>query len=341
MTAPLSHLELFLWLAACLGFVFLSGLFSGSETGLYCINQTKLHLAAHRKDASALRLRRLLEDRTGLLFTTLFGTNLANYLAPLCLTVVFLRSITAESQAEVEHLAELYTTLILTPFVFIFGEIVPKNLFQRNADHLMRHVSRILRTTHRAFAMTGIIWIQRKCSEFVISRFGRQTVSGMALHSRVDVYQMLREGAAEGALTLTQSSILERIHLVRSITVGRIMVHRSRVVMIPDDAKRADVERILRRTPYSRLPVYRENRRRISGVVHLLDILTAPPDRPVGAAAKQPVEIPPDMSVVDALSILQRGSRRLAVVTSPNGQCLGIVTVKDLVEEIVGELAAW
>jgi len=341
MTASLSQLELYLWPAACLAFVFLSGLFSGSETGLYCINQTKLHLAAHRQDASALRLRKLLEDRTGLLFTTLFGTNLANYLAPLCLTVVFLGSIHAESRADAEHLAELYTTLILTPFVFIFGEIVPKNVFQRNADDLMRRVSRILRVTHIAFAMTGIIWVQRKCSEFVVNRFGSQSVSGRALHSRVDVYQMLREGAAEGALTLTQSTILERIHLVQSISVGRIMVHRSRVAMIRDDAKRADVERILRRTPYSRLPVYRKNRRRISGVVHLLDILTAPPDRPVGAAAKQPVEIPTDMSVVDALSTLQRGSRRMAIVTSPTGHCLGIVTVKDLVEEIVGELAAW
>jgi len=341
MTTPMSNLELFLWLASCLGFVFFSGLYSGSETGLYCIHQTKLHLAARRKEASALRLRKLLQDRPSLLFTTLFGTNLANYLAPICLTVIFLRSITAASQARAEHLAELYTTLILTPFIFIFGEIVPKNLFHRNADHLMRRVSRVLYITHVAFGLTGIIWVQRKCSEFVLNRFGRRNVSGVALHSRIDVYQMLREGAAEGVLTRTQSSILERIHLVQSTTVSRIMVHRSRVVMIPENAKRADVERILRRTPYSRLPVYQKNRRRVSGVVHLLDILTAPPDQPVGAAARQPVEVSADMSVVDALSILQRDSRRFAVVTSPTGHCLGIVTVKDLVEEIVGELAAW
>ena len=341
MTPDLSGLELFFWLAACLVFVFLSGLFSGSETGLYCINQTRLHLAAHRGETSARRLQGLFKDRTGLLFTTLFGTNLANYLAPFCLTVVFLKSVSAGSQAKAEHLAELYTTLILTPVVFIFGEIVPKNLFQRNADHLMRRVSRVLDATHRAFGMTGIIWVQRKFSEFALRRLNRQAASGSALHSRLDVYQMLREGAAEGALTITQVSILERIHKLKTIPVGRIMVHRSRVAMIPADATRADVERILRRTPYSRLPTYRDKRRKIVGVVHLLDILTAPPDRPVSSMAEDPIEIPPDMPVIDALTLLQRSSRRLAVVANPAGYCLGIITVKDLVEEIVGELAAW
>lgn len=341
MIAAMSNLELLIWLAACALFVFLSGLFSGSETGLYCINSTRLRLAAHQKDAAALRLQSLLSDRTGLLFTTLFGTNLANYLAPVCLTIVFLESVAGAEAADRERRAELYTTLILTPTVFIFGEIVPKNVFHRDADRLMSRVSSTLRLTHLLFKMTGVIWIQRQISAFVAGRLHRQHSSGSAFHSRLDVYQMLRESAAEGALSVTQSSILERIHRLKAISVRAVMVQGHNIDMLSSEATRSEVERLIRKSPYSRMPVYRDSRRRIVGVVHVLGILTGPPDRPIGNMARAPLEITADRSVIEALGMLQQEYQRMAIVVDKAGRCIGLVTMKDLVEEIVGDLAAW
>ncbi|MCG8405212.1 MAG: CNNM domain-containing protein [Phycisphaerales bacterium] len=341
MMAVLSNLEVFFWLSACLVFVMLSGLFSGSETGLYCVNSTRLRLAAHKQDPAALRLQNLLTDRAGLLFTTLFGTNLANYLAPVCLTVVFLESISVADDADRERRAELYTTLILTPTVFIFGEIVPKNVFQRDADRLMSRVSSALRVTHLLFKLTGIIWIQRHVSAFVAGRLQRQPESGSALHTRMDVYEMLREGAAGGALSVTQSTILERIHRLKAIPVGAIMVRAHNIDMLSAEAKRSEVERVIRKSPYSRMPVYRDSRRRIVGVVHVLDILTGPQNRPIGDMTHPPLEITADQSVTEALGTLQQQYRRMAIVVDKAGRCIGLVTVKDLVEEIVGDLAAW
>ena len=341
MMAVMTYPELFLWLAACLLFVLISGLFSGSETGLYCVNSLRLRLAVHDRNPSAIRLQGLLTDRTGLLLATLFGTNLANYLAPVCLTIIFMELVTAETIPEREHLAELYTTLILTPIVFIFGEVVPKNVFQRNADRLMIRVSTILRVTHQLLRFTGIIAVQKRISDFAYQRLNRRPASGSILHSRGDVYRMLRESAAAGALTLTQSSILERIGMLKNIRVGSVMVPLGGVVMLDGDANCKAVEQTIRKTRFSRMPTYRGKRRNIIGVVHLLDVLTASPEARVETLARPPIRISAKAPVIDALATLQRAYRRMAIITDRTERPVGIVTVKDLVEEIVGELAAW
>lgn len=341
MIATLSSLELAVWCGLCVVFVLVSGLFSGAETGLYCLNATRLRLSAHEGKPEALRLQSLLTDRTSLLFTTLVGTNLANYLAPVCLTFVFLDATSAPTAAEREHLAELYTTLILTPIMFIFAEIVPKNVFQRNADRMMSRISAVLRAAHILFQASGMVWLQQRFSELVLNRFGRQAASGSALHARLDVYQMLREGAAEGALSLTQQSIVERIGRLKTIRVRSIMVPRAATVMLPEDATCAEVRPLLEKTRYSRLPVYAENRGRVVGVVHLLDLLDAEPDRRVGSLARPPLEITQKTVVRDALATLQQRSQRMAIIVDRSGRCQGTITLKDLVEEVVGELAAW
>ncbi len=341
MLAALGTFDILCWVTLCVVFVILSGFFSGAETGLYCVHHTRLRLAADRGDRAAVRLQTLLTDRAGLLFSTLVGTNIANYLAPVCLTMVFLGSIDADNDTQREHLAELYTTLILTPGVFIFGEIVPKSLFQRNADLLMSRVSSLLNVTHTALRAIGVIGAQSRLSEFVSHRLVSQPASSSLLHSRAEVYHMLRESVAEGSLSLTQSSILERLHTLGDIRVGKVMVPLGRVIMLPADATPSEVEGSIRQTPYSRLPIYKESRRRIVGTIHLLDVLTAEPSKTMREMARQPVELSPGQPVIEALATLQRECRRMAVVVDYSGRCVGIVTVKDLVEEIVGELAAW
>lgn len=341
MIAAISQSEMILWLGLCGVFICISGLFSASETGLYCVNRLRLRLAAHEKDRSAERLHGLLSDEPGLLFTTLLGTNIANYLAPACLTTVFLGTLSAGSEAGREHLAEFYTTVILTPVVFIFGEVVPKNVFQRHADRFMLRISYALHLTYAFFRMTGVIAVQAWFSRLVLARLHRRPVSGSALHSRLDMYQMLREGAASGALSRTQVSILDRLHTLQSIRVGSVMVPRSKTVMLPAEATRAEIQRTIRATRVSRIPVYQGERRRVVGVAHLLDLLTADPDSRLSEQTLPPLEVSPDMPVTEALSTLQRRRRRMAIAVDKWGHCVGIVTVKDLVEEIVGELAAW
>jgi putative hemolysin len=246
-----------------------------------------------------------------------------------------------KSAGNAEQLAELYTTLILTPIVFVFGEIVPKNVFQRNADRLMPRLAGILRVTHWMFQVTGIVAAQRWFSNMALRRFHRQTTSGSAFHTSLDVYQVLREGAAEGVLSRMQSTMIERVHVLKTVRAGSIMVPFNNVEMLPADSTRASIEHRLGSLRHSRIPIYRGDRRNVVGVVHLLDILTAPPQADLASMARPPIPITSRMPVMDALALLQREYRRIAIVVEQDNRCVGIVTVKDLVEEIVGELAAW
>ncbi len=339
MTATLSPWEPPFWLALCGLFVFLSGVYSGAETGLYCLNRLRLRLAAHRRDPAARRLQTLMEDQPGLLVTTLLGTNVANYLAPACLTAVFLRALADTPGGE--RLAEAYTTLILTPVVFIFGEIVPKNLFQRQADRFMPRLAAFLAGSRRLFAATGLIGLQRRLSGFVSRRLHLGPASGAACHSRHGLYQMLREGVAAGALSHTQGFILERVPLLPSIVLGAVMVPRNRMVVLRRGDTRPAAAAVLRTARHSRFPVVGDDPRRVLGEVHLLDLLGAAPAATAGELMRPPLELRPDLPVVEALSILQRERRRMAVVVDKWGNAVGLVTVKDLVEEVVGELSAW
>ncbi|HWL92388.1 MAG TPA: CNNM domain-containing protein [Phycisphaerae bacterium] len=340
MIAQIATSQALIWIGLCVTFVFFSAIFSGAETGMYCINMTRLRLAAHQENPAAMRVQDILRDRAAFLFTSILGTNICHYLAPVCLTLLFIRALGDRSLHEAERLAELYTMLILTPVFFIFGDAVPKNVFHRNANAVLMRFSLILKWGHRLFECLGIIWLQRKVTEIVSRSLSPRAGSG-AFQARLDVYQMLREGAAEGALTLTQASILERIDRLRSLRVASVMVPLPQMVTIAADTTRAAAETVLRIARVSRLPVYQGDRRRIVGVVHVLDLLTSGEGRAASEVMRPPVEIMPGTRVVDALAVLQREARRMAIVVGPDGRCLGLVTVKDLVEEIVGELKAW
>lgn len=340
--AGLSQTAVVFWVALCMIFVGLSGLYSGAETGLYCLNRLRLRVAAHGGNRRAQLLQRLLVDQPGQLFTMLVGTNVADYLASACLTLLFLRWFTLRMDVhQAETAAELYTTLILTPVVFIFGEVVPKNLFQRHSDRFMLDAARPLAISYWMAKWAGLLRAQRWISDLVLRKVAKKAATDYALHPRIDMYQMLREGAAGGALTATQAVMLERIAALRGVHVGSVMVPLSGVVMLRADATLAEARRIVTTTTHSWMPVYRGDRHRLVGVVHFLDLLTGVPELIVEDYLWPSVEVRYQTSVTETLSALQRARRRMAFIVDASGRCQGIVTVKDLVEEIVGELAAW
>ena len=109
----------------------LSAFFSGTETGIYCLNHVRLSVRAARRDVRAVRLRLLMHRPQDLVITTLLGTNVADYLATVFVTALLLHLSVAE------NLAEVYATVVLTPLILVFGGVMPKDWFRRESDHLM------------------------------------------------------------------------------------------------------------------------------------------------------------------------------------------------------------
>lgn len=316
--------------------VALSGLFSGAETGIYCLNRVRLRLRGGRKDRAAARVEKLMNRRDELIITTLVGTTIADYLASVCIAALLLRAAVPDARTE------LYTTLILSPLIFVFGNAVPKNWFQRSADRLMYVLSLPLVLSRGLVRLTGLLWLLRKLTRIVLRWVDPAGASRReTILPRSQTLRLLREGAAGGGLTAEQGEMIERVMNLSEIRVGRVMIPRPKAAIIDAEITRDDFLRIARMAHFSRMPAFRQDGRHVLGIVNVYDVLADEEARPIAEHIQPAMTLAPTDTVSAALVRMQAARETMAIVVSRSGTCVGILTVKDLVEEIVGDLAAW
>lgn len=314
----------------------LSAFFSGTETGVYCLNRVRLRVRADQNDAQARRLQSLLERPTDLVITTLLGTNVADYLATVCVTALLLRVTVSGSWAEV------YATAILTPLILVFGGVMPKDWFQRESDRLMYPLSLSLSWCWRAARWTGLVWVLGRLTRHLIRWIDPLRTSGEEdLLPRARIRRLLSEGAVSGGLSAFQRDTLERVMNISRVRLANVMVPRQRAAIAPIGISRDGLLRIARMAHFSRLPVYRDDPRRIVGIVNVYHVLTDDEEKPIEAYVQEATRLLATETVPAALLKLQQARQVMAIVTDSDGNCLGLFTMKDLVEEIVGELQAW
>lgn len=316
--------------------VAMSAFFSGTETGVYCLNRVRLRVRADQNDARARRLASLVERPQELVITTLLGANVAEYLATVCVTALLLHAAAAQS------LAEIYTTAILTPVILVFGGVMPKDWFRRESDRLMYPLALPLTWCQRAARWTGLVWVLGRLTHGLIRWIDPLRLGADEdLLPRARMRRLLSEGAASGGLSRFQRDTLERVMNISRVRLADVMVPRGRAVIVPVETSRADLLRIARMAHFSRLPVYRDDRRRIVGIVNVYHVLTDDEGKPIADHVQEATFLQATETVPAALVKMQQARQVMAIVTDPAGNCLGLFTMKDLVEEIVGELAAW
>ncbi|MCD6415347.1 MAG: DUF21 domain-containing protein [Planctomycetes bacterium] len=314
--------------------VFLAAFYSGCETGLYSLNRLRLLAAAERGRPAERALESLLERPRLTLSAMLLGTNISVYAATILCTRQVLRHTALAARAD------LYSSLIMPPVLLIFAEIIPKCLFQRHADRLMRAVVYPLKLSIVAlypFAQ-ALRWVSAVPYRLIGKRAG--AAPPPLTH---DVFRFyLGKGAEAGALSAYQRRMAENILRLQSVSVESALVPLEKVVMIPEGASWQELTEKFREHRYSRLPVWRDEPENIVGLVNVIDVACAEaPGAPRSLMREVSVTFRSDTSVADALSRLRQAQQQFAVVVGGDGRAIGILTAKDLVEEIVGELAAW
>jgi CBS domain containing-hemolysin-like protein len=306
-----------------------SATYSGTETGMYGLSRVRVDLEARHGRRFARATRWLLRDEGALLVTILIGNNLAIELAT---------HFGQELLPAARHgtsIGAVYVTLLLAPVLFLFGEALPKELFRRRPHArlapvvpfilasriaywpLERVVSALTWAVGRAFGLPG--------TKPALSR-GRELVSGF-----------LAEGRRTGALSHRAEVLAQNALTMRSTPIGRAMVPWSQVLRLDAGADQAAQFDVVRGSRYSRLPVV-DAAGDVLGYVHQLDVLAAGPETPVLQHLLDLPRLAPDTAVDRALLALRGKGRRAAIVGLPGAPPLGIVTLKDLVEEISGEL---
>jgi len=305
--------------------------FAGSETALYTISRARIEIEARQGRRSARLVQRLLADDVVMLIVLLIGNTLALEL----LTFHFEDLMHALGMHAVVQ--QILLALVLTPIVFFFGEALPKDLFRRRPHALLTITAPLI------FVARILFWPLARLLALVTAvltrALGFEPRLLTVVRGREMVLRFLRESAEKGAIQPQSEALARNVLKLRSIPVERAMVPWRNVLVIATDVDEADMRRCVAASPYTRLPAV-DARGAVIGYLHQLDVLRRGGEAGVLEHLRPMIALPPDTPVDRALARLRLAGQRIALV-GPSEQPIGLLTLKDLVEEISGDLAGW
>jgi CBS domain containing-hemolysin-like protein len=318
-----------------------AGLFAGSETGIYRLSRLRLRLGVERGKWPALLLADVMRDSSGLLLSLLVGTNLAHYIATSLLTGVFLGVVASE------RIAELYTMAVAAPLLFVFSELIPKNVFLRRADTLAFFAAPLVYVSHEVFTWCGAVPLLKLLARLGARLIGSPISPKAAIASDQDhqVRTILHDTQEEGLLSDVQTRMVDRIATIPGVRLSMVMVPLERVHAVEMRSDRSALLGALAKRSLTRLPVWQNAPSEIVGYINVYDVLASGAEFPSLEKFLLPIRsLDADTPITDAINIMRQEQLKIVLATRRRGRRdvpLGIVTMKDLVEELLGELAEW
>lgn len=305
--------------------VLVEGFFSGSETGFYSLNRLRLRSRVEAGWRGAAVLQWLLDRPDTTIMTMLVGTNVMVYLAS---------ALATELLSGYAH-AELLATVILAPVIFVFGEMIPKDVFRRRADSLMYALAGLID------AFRVLVWpvtAGLRGLVFVVTRSIPAEQRGMTF-SRATLREWIAEARREGVLSDYQQALSLNVMDLPEKKVASAMIPLAATKMVQAELRGQPLREAVRSAGHSRLPVWTGSRDNVNGILHaLLYACASGSDSTAAALARPPLRVKETDGLEAALVALRREQQHMAVVLDARGRATGIVTLKDLVEEVVGEL---
>jgi putative hemolysin len=318
-----------------------AGLFAGSETGIYRLSRLRLRLGVERGKWPALLLADALRDSSGLLLSLLVGTNLAHYIATSLITGVFLGMVASE------RVAELYTMAVAAPLLFIFSDLIPKNVFLRRADTLTFFVAPWVYASHKIFTWCGAVPLLKLLARLGARLIGSPISPKAAIGSDQShqVQAILHDTREEGLLSDVQTKMVDRIATIPGVRLSMVMIPLDRVHAVEMRSDRAALLGALTKRSLTRLPVWQNTPSEIVGYINVYDVLASGAEFTSLEEFLLPIRsLDADTPITEAINIMRREQLKIVLATRRRGRRdvpLGIVTMKDLVEELLGELSEW
>ena len=313
-------------------FILSSAYFSGIEIAVYCVNHVRLQYNVDRGNRSAKIMKKLLNDPQALICTILIGNNIVNYLASAIFTNIISEKVSYANPG-------LAATLILAPIMLIFAEVMPKDICQRNADKFLYSASPGIRFFSQIFfPLVYILKLVNKIPQLFLKNAGKRT----AIFTPYRLGFFIREGAKEGVISGYQDMMTRNIMRLGSIPIRKIMIPLNSATVVSSEVNAEQMKVLAKNVRFSRIPVFKGQKSNIIGVINLFDFLSVcTEDLKISDFLKETEHITANTLIDDALVRMQKMKQRMAIVIDKNNIPIGIVTIKDLVEEIVGELMEW
>ena len=316
------------------GLIMLSAFFSGSETALMSINRYRLRHKARQGHRGAILVNRLLEKPDRLIGLILLGNNFVNVLAAMLTPFIALHIYPHETPALI-----IVSTIVLTLIFLIFAEVTPKTLAALHPEGVAYPAAYIYTAVLKiAFPIVAMIII---ITNGILRLFGVNTkkVTGFSL-SRDEFSTVVKEAGA--MLPQLDRSMLLNILQLEGATVEDIMVPRNKVVGIDLNDELDVILDQLQHVKHTRIPIYREGIDHVLGILHVKRIVRLLSDdnfdkTVLENAVVKPYFVPEGTKLTKQLLNFQQHKRRIALVVDEYGDLLGLITLEDILEEIVGE----
>ena len=330
------HAEL--WITGLIIFLLLmlSGLFSGSETALTAASKAHMHQLKKQGHHKARRVSRLMEDKERLIGAILLGNNLVNILASALATSLFIQ-LAGETGV-------VWATLVMTALVLVFAEVLPKSYAIANPDRMALSVSRFISYIVMLFSpivalVRLIVRATLKVIGVDISRIDSALSPTDEIRGAIDLHK------AEGGIVKEDRDMLGSILDLDDVSVEDVMVHRRQMEMLDINARPEEIVARIVRSSHTRLPLFDDDADNIVGILHAKDVLRA--TRVAGGSASRlnvrrimtkPWFVPETTSLREQLNAFLERRSHFALVVDEYGDLQGLVTLEDILEEIVGDI---
>jgi putative hemolysin len=337
--------EILFEILVIIALVLANGVFAGAEIAIISIRKTRLEQLVEEGRASARAVKQLRDQPEQFLATVQVGitvigataaafggASLAERLAPYLAAVPPL-------EAYAEPVALAIVVAIVSSLSLVFGELVPKSIALRASERYALLVARPLLALSQV--ARPIIWALTALSNAVLRPFGDRTTFTEARLSVEEIEQLVHEAGKAGALDPPTAEIASRALAFRDLTAADAMVPRSRVVALPRNTSQEDLKRMLLEEGRSRMPVYDGTLDEIVGYVMAKDLAAMAWERQLivlDDLLRPVLYVPESAKAVHVLREMQRRRTQLAVVVDEHGGVAGILTLEDLVEELVGDI---
>ena len=312
--------------------VALSAYFSATETAFNTFNRIRVKNLAEKGNKTAARALTLAENYDTLISTILIGNNIVNILAASLATLYFTELLKDTSAAS---LATTVSTAVMTLLVLTFGEICPKTIAKQNPDKFVVFATPIISALVVVFSPLSFIF--KQLQNLLSKIFKADEDQGMTEEEPISI---IEEAAEDGNIDEEESTLIKSAIEFNELEVGDIFTPRIDITAVRSDISKNELAKVFTESGYSRIPIYDDDLDNIHGIVYYKDFFSDAYTSKIAISeiVKPVMYVTKTQKINDVLKDLQEKQMHLAVVTDEYGSTAGIVTLEDILEEIVGEI---
>ncbi|RMH56658.1 MAG: HlyC/CorC family transporter [Candidatus Hydrogenedentota bacterium] len=314
------------FLVAILTLILFSAFFSGIETGFLSASPGRMRTLQEKGDPRADIVLHYLNFPDEYIGTVLVGVNLCNVAISVLVTWGF-QTLFGDPKRAV-----LLTMTTVTPVLLVFAEVLPKSIFRSRPNSLCLAFARLFRATHILLlpVSSTVVRLSRALLPLAVTEAKRDYLA-----RRAEIQALVREGERIGAVEDDELEMIESVFELSETTVKEVMVPRVSMAAIADDDSLENIRNFVVNRRFTRYPVYHETPDSIRGILHVLDLLE---EQEIFSRLMPPIYLAETMTVDDALEYLRKAGHPMAIVVDEYGGTAGLVTIEDLLEELVGEI---